>query len=72
MIVLDYFAEAKEKIYFRFQKYVNIVKVGMFTITKIIGDVLQMLLDLQPILGNDLLFLPASRMGLMLLYKEYL
>lgn len=37
----------------------------------IMGEVLQSFLGLEPVLGEDMLFLPASRMGLMLLYKEY-
>lgn len=37
----------------------------------IMGEVLQIILGLNHVLGNDLLFLPASRMGLMLLYREY-
>lgn len=37
----------------------------------IIGEVLQTVIGLETLLASDLLFLPASRMGLMLLYKEY-
>lgn len=37
----------------------------------IMGEVLQVIVGLEPMLGNDLIFLPASRMGLMLLYREY-
>lgn len=37
----------------------------------VMGEVLENLLGLGTGLGEELLFLPASRMGLMLLYKDY-